>query len=133
MHHMRWTGGKEFLKTGDARADWVWVWRRARCEEGNGKLDGRMVGKLQGLFRVSDGMQSVHEVALVKLLRVKGSRRPHSEEGMIRMEWIDGERGVHFIRISDMERMAHLIPLEKGKVWLVNNRIDFHTWNELYE
>jgi len=133
MHHVRWTGGKEFRKTGDARADWVWVRRRARCEEGNGKLDGRMVGKLQGLFRVSDGIQRVHEVPFVRLLRVKGSRRPHSEEGMIRMKWIDGERGVHFIRISDMEGMAHLIPLEKDKVWLVNNRIDFNTWNELYE
>jgi hypothetical protein len=109
------------------------VRRRARCEEGNSKLDGRTVGKLQGLFRVWDGMQSVHEVALVRLLRVKGSRRPHSEKGMIRMEWIDGERGVHFVRISDMEGMAHLIPLDEGKVWLVNNRIDFNTWNELYE
>jgi len=69
----------------------------------------------------------------VRLLRVKGSRRPHSEEGMIGMEWIDGERGVHFIRISDMEGMAHLIPLEKDNVWLVNNRIDFNMWNELYE
>jgi len=49
------------------------------------------------------------------------------------MEWIDGERAVHFIRISDMEGMAHLIPLEKDKVWLVNNRIDFNTWNVLYE
>jgi len=56
MHHMRWTGGKEFRKTGDVCADWVWVRRRARCEEGNSKLDGRMVGKLQRLFRVSYGM-----------------------------------------------------------------------------
>jgi len=78
-------------------------------------------------------MQSVYEVAFIRLLQVKGSRRPHSEEGMKRMEWIDSERSVHFIRISDMEGMAHLIPLEKDEVWLVNNRIDFNTWNELYE
>jgi len=49
------------------------------------------------------------------------------------MEWIDGERGVHFIKISDMEGMAHLIPLEKDKVCLVNNRLDFNMWNELHE
>jgi len=49
------------------------------------------------------------------------------------MEWIDSKRGVHFIRISDMEGIMHLIPLEKDKVWLVNNRIDFNTWNELNE
>jgi len=103
------------------------VQRGTRCEPGNGKLDRRPVGKLQGLFGVSDGMQSVHQVAFVRLLRVKGSGRPHSEEGMIRMEWIDGERGVPFIRISDMEGMVHLIPLEKDKVWLVTNRLDFNT------
>ena len=48
IYYMPWTGGKEFRKTEDACVDWVWVWRRARCEEGNGKLDGRTVGKLQG-------------------------------------------------------------------------------------
>jgi hypothetical protein len=111
----------------------VWVRLRARSDEGNGTLGGRTIGIVQGLFRVWDGMQRVHEVALVKLLRVKGSRRPHSEEGMIRIEWMEGSRGIHFIRTTDMEGMAHLIPLEKDKVWLVNNRIDFITWNELYE
>jgi hypothetical protein len=133
IHHVRWTGAKEFRKTGEARADWVWVRLRARSDEGNGTLGGRTIGIVQGLFRVWDGMQRVHEVALVKLLRVKGSRRPHSKEGMIRMEWMEGSRGIHFIRTTDMEGMAHLIPLEKDKVWLVNNRIDFITWNELYE
>jgi len=81
MHHMHWTGGKEFRKTGDVHADWVLVQRRTRYEEGNVKLDGRTVGKLQGLFRVSDGMQIVHEVAFVRLLWVKASRRPYSEKG----------------------------------------------------
>jgi len=76
MHQVRWTGGKEFRKMGDAHADWVWVRRRTRYEEGSEKLDGRMVGKLQGLFKVSDRIQSVHEVAFVRSLRVKGSRRP---------------------------------------------------------
>jgi len=45
------------------------------------------------------------------------------------MELMDGERGFHVIRIADIEGMAHLIPLEKNRVWLVNNRIDFNTWN----
>jgi len=78
-------------------------------------------------------MHSLHEMALVRLLRVKGSRRPHSEEGMICMELIGGERGFHIIRIADIEGMAHLIPVEENQVWLVNNKIDFNTWNELYE
>jgi len=53
---------------GDAHVDWVWVWQRARYEEGNGKRDGRKVGKLQGLFTVTDGMNSVHKVPFVRLL-----------------------------------------------------------------
>jgi len=69
----------------------------------------------------------------VRLLRLKGSERPHSEEGIIRMELMDGERGFHVIRIADIGGMAHLIPLEKKGVWLVNNRIDFNTCNELCE
>jgi len=92
-----------------------------------------MVGKLHELFRIWDGMHSLHEVVLVRLLRVKGSRRPHSEEGMIRMELMGREWGFHIIRIADIEGIAHQIPVEENKLWLVNNRIDFNTWNELYE
>ena len=102
------------------------MWWRAKCEEGNSKLDGRTLGILQVLFRVLDGIQSVYKSAFVRLQWVKGSRKPNSEEEMSQVEWIDRERGVRFIRISDMEGMAHLIPLEKDKVWLVNNRIDFN-------
>ena len=90
---MRWARDKEFRKTGDGRVDCLWVRHKARSIDADGKLDGRTVGKLHGLFRIWDGMHSVHEVALVRLLRVKGSRRPHSEEGMIRMELMGRERG----------------------------------------
>ena len=69
-HHMRWTGDKEFRKTGDGRADWVWIRYEARSIDADGKLDGRMVGKLHGLFRIWDRMHSLREVALVRLLQV---------------------------------------------------------------
>jgi len=69
----------------------------------------------------------------VRLLRLKGSGRPHSVEGMIRMELMDWERGFHVIRIADIEGIAHVKPLDKNQVWLVNNRIDLNTWNELYK
>jgi len=29
--------------------------------------------------------------------------------------------------------MLHLIPVKENGLWLVNNRIDFNTWNELYK
>jgi len=69
----------------------------------------------------------------VRLLWLKGSGRPYSEEGIIHTELMDGEKGFHFIRIANIEGMAHLIPLDKDRLWLVNNRIDFNIWNELYE
>jgi len=51
---------------------------------------------------------------------------------MIRVEQREDGNSMHVIRIRDIEGMAHLTPLETGKIWLVNNRIDFSTWNELY-
>ena len=51
---------------------------------------------------------------------------------MIRVKCIGEKQGFHIIRVKDIEGLAHLIPLEVGRVWLVNNRIDLTTWNELY-
>jgi len=97
-----------------------------------GQLDGRIVGRLERLFSVQEDTGRIYEVALVTLLRVRGSARPWGEEGMIRVEQREDGNSMHVIRIGDIEGMAHLIPLETGKIWLVNNRIDFSTWNELY-
>jgi len=97
-----------------------------------GQLDGRMVGRLQGLFRVCDEMQKVYEVALVVLPRLKGPAKPSGEDGMIWVEINGDQKGKHVIRVADIEGMAHLIPLEEGRSWFVNNWIDLNTWNELY-
>ncbi|KAF8420546.1 hypothetical protein BGX38DRAFT_1280184 [Terfezia claveryi] len=69
-HNVRWTGEKAFRKQGKPRVDWVWVRRRGRSEYSSGDLDGKIVGKLEGLFSVRDDIDRVHEEALVSLLRV---------------------------------------------------------------
>ena len=97
-----------------------------------GELDGRMVARLEGLFRVRGEMGSIHEVALIMLLRLRGSARPWGEEGMVRVEKKEDGYGMHIIRMGDIEGMAHVIPIDPGRLWLVNNRLDFSTWNELY-
>jgi len=74
-----------------------------------------------------DHMGKVHEVVIVALLKVRGSSKPSGEEEMIRMEWRENDKNVRIVGIKEVEGMAHLIPLELGKVWLVNNRIDFIT------
>ena len=97
-----------------------------------GQLDGRIIGRVEGLFSIQDKRDGVHEVALVKLVRLRGPANPWGEEGMIRVECTGGNQGFHIIRVKDIEGLAHLIPLEAGRVWLGNNRIDLTTWNELY-
>ena len=37
------------------------------------------------------------------------------------------------VRIIDVEGMAHLIPVDPNKLYLVNNRIDMDTWNDIYD
>ena len=38
----------------------------------------------------------------------------------------------HVIKISDIEGRAHLIPVEPDKIYLVNNSIYQHTWNDIH-
>ena len=73
-----------------------------------------------------------HEVALVKLLRLRGPAKPWGEEGMIHVQCTWENQGFHIRRVKNIAGLAHLILLEAGRVWLVNNRIDLATWNELY-
>ena len=85
-------------------------------ERQNGELDGRTIGKLEGLFRVQNRTLGVYEIAYVRLLKLRGSRKPHGEEGMIRMEAPQGKPNTHVIRVTDIEGMAHVIELEKDKL-----------------
>ncbi|KAF8420324.1 hypothetical protein BGX38DRAFT_1147396 [Terfezia claveryi] len=87
------------------------------------QLDSRTVARVEGLFKIWDKMQGTHEVAYVRLLRIKGSSRLHSEEGMIRMEKREDEGGMQVVGISDIEGMVHVIPLEIDRVWSQMYRI----------
>ena len=55
-----------------------------------------------------------------------------NEEGMIKVGLTERAKNV-VMRASDIGGMVHLIPIEKDRLWLVNNRIDLHTWNLLYD
>ena len=47
------------------------------------------------------------------------------------MQRRENESGDIVVWLRSLEGMAYLIPLEPGHHWIVNNRIDYHTWNEL--
>jgi len=99
--------------------------------DANGELDGRIVGSLKELFRVRNHVNREHEVGLVSSLSVRGSSKPGREEGMVRMEHGNAGRRLNVVRIADVEGMAHLIDVKQDSAWLVNNRMDLNTWNEL--
>ncbi|KAF8430747.1 hypothetical protein BGX38DRAFT_1146798 [Terfezia claveryi] len=95
----------------------IWVRRRAQSWDSGGQLNSWTIARVEGLFKIWDRMQGTHEVAYVRLLRIKGSSRLHSEEGMIQMEKCEDDRAMQVIGISDIEGMAHVIPLEIDRVW----------------
>ena len=99
----------------------------------NGTLDERIVGRLEELFGARDHVDEVHEVAIVTVLVVRVSRKPGGEEGMIRVQWPEDNSNVVVVQIEQLEGVALLIALEPSKGWLVNQRIDLMTWNELYK
>ncbi|KAF8416671.1 hypothetical protein EV426DRAFT_711866 [Tirmania nivea] len=76
-HHVRWTGDRDFRRHGNVRADWIWVRRRPRSQECSGQLDSRIVARLEGLFRIWNGMGTngigtVHEVAYSEISESEG-------------------------------------------------------------
>jgi len=75
-HKIWWTGGQPFRKLVKPWANWVWVRRRGRSKDANREPDGRIVGSLEGLFRVRNHVNREHEVGLVSLLSVRGSSKP---------------------------------------------------------
>ena len=66
------------------------------------------------------------------LLQCIGETALQGVEGMLRVAFPTTVEGM-VVSIAKIEGMAHLIPLEPRESWLVNNRIDLETWNEIYD
>ena len=131
LHHARCTGLGEFR--GQKRSDWIWVRRHAASDQGQqGSLDGRRVAKLNALFKLKSRDGIVYRLAHVTLLQCIGGTSLQGVEGMLRVAFPATAEGM-VISIAKIEGMAHLIPLEPGESWLVNNRIDLETWNAIYD
>ena len=41
------------------------------------------------------------------------------------------EQGEIVVWIGNIEGAVHLVPLEPNQRWVVNNRVDYHVWNEM--
>ncbi|KAF8414436.1 hypothetical protein EV426DRAFT_579176 [Tirmania nivea] len=118
IHHIRCTGGELFRKQ-DQRHDWVFARRRGQTGKSTpGALNGRVPARLNALFKLQNILENTcYRLAHISLLTIVGSPTPDGPEGMI----------------ADIEGMAHLITINPDQLYLVNNRIDLHTWNDIHD
>ena len=71
------------------------------------------------------------KLAHVTLLQAMGKPTPHGPEEMFYVQNVPGSDRI--VWLKSLEGAVHLIPLEPSGKWIVNNRIDHHTWNEFHD
>ena len=130
IHRARCTGALDFRNQG-SRNDWVWV--QAGDEEMYGALRGRLPAKLLALFKIRnptcDG--AVRRLASVQMLSPVNSGRVSDVHGLVTVQQREDAREFTIVDVGTILGLAHLIP-EADRRWLVNNRIDLRTFNEIY-
>ena len=85
--------------------------------------------KLNALFKLRDiNANKTNRLPHISLLSVIGFPTPDGPERMVHV-------GIpmknHVVRIGVIEGLAHLISINPDNLYLVNNCIDVHTWNEM--
>jgi len=132
LHRIRCTGPNLFRKQ-NRRNDWVFI-RHHKATAGTkvtGGLNGLIPAKLNALFKLRDiDTNTSYRLAHISLLTVVGSPTPDSPKGMVR---VSTSVKKHVVRTRDIEGIAHLITINSDNVYLVNNGIDVHTWNEIHD
>ena len=131
IHNLRCTG-LDLFRIQQIRHDWVFVRRRrSGRSQALGSLDGRIPGQLNALFKLRDiRAKTTYQLAHVSDLRVVSSPTPRGPDGMVCF----GTPNKNLVMcIADSEGMAHLVPIEPDKLYLLNNRIDINTWNDIHD
>ena len=131
IHDLQCTGPDLFRKQ-QIRHDWAFVRRRrSGRSQAPGFLNGRIPRQLNALFKIRDiRAKTTFRLAHVLVLSVVGSPRPCGPEGIVRV----GTPNKNLvICIADIDGMAHLFPIEPDKLYLLNNRIDINTWNDIHD
>ena len=130
IHHARCTGALDFRNQGSRN---VWVWVQAGEEEMYGAVRGHLPVKLLALFKIRNPTcnGTVRRLASVQMLSPVNSRRASDVHSLVTVP----QRGdAHEFKIVDVGTILGLAPLipEADRRWLVNNRIDLRTFNEIY-
>ena len=129
------TTGAKTWRGGKGCKDLVWV----NIKTTNVVSPGRRVASLQdklpsylnALFTMRTPSGCVLKLAHVTLLQAMGKLTPNGPEGMYNVQNVPGSDWI--VWLKSLEGAVHLIPLEPSGKWIVNNRIDHHTWNEVHD
>ena len=130
LQHVRTTGSK--LWRGRARRDTVWVRIGDMHLHTIRRLSyrGRVPAFLNALFILHGGGE-LYKLAHVTILQCAENPIPHGLENMSYVESHSGEKGGSVVWVRNIEGAVHLVPLEPERKWVVNNRVDYHVWNEI--
>ena len=106
---------------------------QAGDEEMYGARRGSLPVKLVALFKIQnptcDG--TVRRLASAQMLSPVNSGRVSDVHGLVTVQQREDSREFPIVDIGTILGLAHLIP-EADRRWLVNNRIDLRTFNEIY-
>ena len=91
---------------------------------------GRIPAVLNALFSICVGGE-LYKLAHVSIFEWVRNSIPHGLEGMSYVECRTMGEGEMVIWIWNIEGAVHLVPLEPDQKWVVNNRVDYHMWNEM--
>ena len=129
IHRAPCTGTHRFWNQ-ESRNDGVWV--QAGSEEMYGALRGRLSAKLVALFRIRDRSQdTVRRLAGVQMLSPVNSGRPSDIHSLVTVQLREDAQEFTLVDIGTILGLAHLIR-EGDRRWLVNSRIDWRTFTEIY-
>jgi len=114
----------------ESQNDWLWV--EAGSEEMYGPQRGHLPAKLIALFKILDCSQdSVRRLAGVQILSSVNSGRPSDIPSLVTVRLSEDSREFTLVDIGTILGLTHLIP-EGDQCWLVNSRINWRTFNEIY-
>jgi len=94
-------------------------------------IDGRVPARLNALFKLRDlHANTSYRLAHVSLLSIIGSPTLDGLEGIVR---VGLPMWRHVVAVANIEGMAHLVLVNLEELYLVNNWIDVHTWNDIHD
>lgn len=130
-HNIRCTSSESF-RGAASRNDAVWV--SVGEDVKTGDLGGKIPGYLRGLLKLRENVTASHRIAIVEVLWPMNGGIADPCDTLVRVQrkvYKTPGGGLWVTNIRSILGMAHLVPYGENR-WLVNNRVDLKTWNDVY-